>query len=458
MKITVTPKRLWIISACFWLSAVGIAIMSGVFFSNVEQAVASTTPPSPSSTPLSIQHSFRQPVSLEEAIASAPFRLGTIERNIRLPDLRSLLVYYGSNDRPDRSRSHRRLQFGVKGAPAVHSTLAGEKVFFKYDTRTNKWQMSDSPSPLTVSFHPKDPAVEVTVEFQDEKGVTITIPSEFHSFSLSPSPAPAAASQSHQWLCGALPVDASLLDRQGAVWWGEDLVVQAFGGHEMAHEARRQRVQFGSGDNAYVLWVTEGDCFVHDDDRWKAAEPGSDTVGKPLMQAKSIDGRAIHFQLWNAEGTVRQSLDLIHREAKGEIQVPEIKVIGARSKKQWIAEIHGKKLTLTPDDWVLLKQDGFVQLDNEQLLEDYLQGRLSGNLLAFAGIEKVSGELCLVGTFYDSTRTLQAPFAISLYRSWGKKDQSNERSSSDDDDDDLDDDDEEFDFDDDEDGEELEEV
>jgi hypothetical protein len=228
-----------------------------------------------------------------------------------------------------------------------------------------------------------------------------------------------------------------MLERQGAVWWGQDEVVQAFGGAEMAHEACRQRVQFRAGESAYVLWVGEGDCFAYDDDRWKALELGSQTVGKPLLQAKSIDARAIHFQVWNPEGTSHLPLDLIHREAQGEVKLPEIKIIGARSQKHWIAEIQGKRVTLAPDDWVLLQQNGFVQIDATQFLDEYLEGCLSGNLLAFSGIEKVDGELCLVGTFYDSTRTRSSPFAISLYRSWdNKKDRLRKEAPSEDEDDD----------------------
>ncbi len=419
------------------MAAIAMAVFCGFFFSSHERPVIEDSPALHVSTFPPIPRGFLQPLSLEEALNSPPFRLAAIERPIRLPDLRSLIMFYGSNDRPDRSSHNRRLQFGMRGNPTVSTALVGEKVYFKYDTRSNKWSLSDAPTPLTAVFSSPDPAVQVKVEFQDDKGVVINVPSEFHSFPLAPSPAPAAAAQAHQWLCGSLPVDNTLLDRQGAVWWGQDEVVLAFGGKEMGYEASRQRVQVGAGENAYVLWVKEDDCFVYDDDRWNPVELGGKTVGKPLLQAQSIDAHAIHFQLWNPDGTVRHSLDLLYREAKCDIKVPEIKMIGARSKKQWIAEIQGKRLTLTPDDWVLLKSDGFVQLDDSQLLDDYLQGRLTGNLLAFSGIEKVDGELCLMGTFYDSTRTLQAPFAISLYRSWSKHEPSVESISSDDDDEDL---------------------
>lgn len=447
--MNIIPKHLWFIAGAFWVAALAMAIVM-FFFSNHEFQVVEDPGISSPTALLPIPRSFLQPQSLQDALNSPAFSLTSIDRPIRLPDMRSLLMFYGSNERPDCFFTHRRLQFGVRGTPGVSSAVAGEKIFFRFDSR-NKLMISDTPTPLVAVFSHQEPNVQVTLEFQDEQGVVITVPSEFHSFSLAPSPAPSTAPI--QWLVGSLPVDNSLLDRQGAMWWGQDEVVQDFGGDEMVYEACRQRVQFGCGDDAYVLWVAEGDCFAYDDDKWTSLELGCQSIGKPLLKAKSIDARAIHFQLWNPDGSVHHSLDLVHREAQGEVKIPEVKMIGARSKKHWIADIQGKRLTLTPDDWVLLKPDGFVQVDNEHILDEYLQGRLAGDLLAFSGIEKVDGELCLVGTFYDSTRTRQAPFAISLYRSWGKKDRAVESSSSEDDESDDDDADEiEFDDDDDDDG------
>jgi hypothetical protein len=448
MMNTIIPKHLWFIAGGFWVAAFAIVVVGALIFSSNETKTPEDQQPIPQTAVRPLPASFIQPLSLQDGLHSSPFRLASIDRPIRLPDLRSSIMYYGSNERPDRALKKRRIQYGMRGTQILNSAVVGEKIYFKFDGRTNKWGISDSPTPLSAVFSLQEPNVQVTLEFQDINDVRITVPSEFHNFSLPPSPPPASVSQPHQWLVGSSPVDNSLLDRQGAVWWGQDEVVLAFGGDEMEHEASRQRVQFGGEEGAYVLWVGEGDCFAYDDDRWKSMELGSQTIGKPLLQVKSIDERAIHFQLWNPEGTWHHPLDLIHREAQGDVKIPEIKIIGARSKNSWIAEIQGKRVTLKPDDWLLLQQNGFVQIDNEQVLDAYLQGRLSGNLLVFSGIEKVEGELSLVGTFYDFTRTRQAPFAISLYRSWGKKDRASDAVSSenddaiDDSDDEIDDDDE----------------
>lgn len=413
----VTPKHLWSLSAVLWLSGIFIAIVAGCFNSRVAQEEG--LPALPKNETQSI-HSFPRTPPLQESLATPAFTLSPFERPVKLPDLRSLLLFYGSTERPDRPPMSRRVQFGIRGIPTVHSTQMGTKVFLKFDIRSNRWGISEAETPLTCVFSPADNGVQARVTLLDEKNNEISSPAEFHTFNLASSPPPPSA-QPTIWTIDEFTVDASLFERQGATWWGQDEVVKDFGGEEMSKEACRQRVQFGSGDDAYIIWVAEGDCFMYDKGRWFPVGPDDDSSNKPLVQAKTIDDKAIHFQIWNPEGSVRCNIDLSHRQAGGELMVPEIKMIGARSKRQWVAEIFAKRITLTPDDWVVLTAKGPIQLTTTQLLDDYIQGRLIGNLLVFSGIEKVDGDLCLIGTFYDATRTRKEEFCVSLYRSWEKK-------------------------------------
>jgi len=448
----VTPKHLWSLSAFLWFSGLLIAVVAG--WSNSQIFQGEDLPPLPKMATQST-HSFPRTQPLQKILATPAFTLSPFERPVKLPDLRSLLLFYGSTERPDRPPMTRRVQFGIRGIPGVNCTQMGTKVFLRFDIRSNRWGISETETPLTCVFSPTDTGVQACVTLLDERNNEITTPGEFHTFSLAPTPPPPSA-QPTTWTIDEFTVDASLFDRQGATWWGQDEVVKDFGGEEMAKEACRQRVQFGSGDDAYIIWVAEGDCFMYEKGRWLPVRPGDDSANKPLVQAKTIDDKAIHFQIWNPEGTVRCNIDLGHRQAGGELVVPEIKMIGARSKRQWVAEIFAKRITLTPDDWVALTAKGPVQLSTTQLLDDYIQGRLIGNLLVFSGIEKLDGDLCLIGTFYDATRTRKEEFYVSLYRSWEKKGkdaknakpEDDELSEDDEDDDDSSFEDEEFDDDD----------
>ena len=410
------PKHLWSLSAALWLLSLVLAVTTGCFPSQITSEDLPALPKIPAPT----AHSFPRTQALREALTTPSFHLSDYERPIKLPDLRPLLLFYGSTERPDRPPMSRRVQFGLRGVPTVYSTQMGSKVFFRFDLRSNRWNISETETSLACIFSPLDTGVQTCVTLLDEKNSEIVTPAEFHTFTIPTTPPPQSA-QPTAWSIDEFVVDASLFDRQGAMWWGQDEVIKDFGGEEMAKEALCQRVQFGSGDGAYAIWVNEGECFMYDNGHWLPVHQKDDSANKPLVQAKAIDDKAIHFQIWNPEGTTRCTIDLNHRQAGGALVVPEIKMIGARSKRQWLAEICSKRISLAPDDWVVLSAQGPVQLNTTQLLDDYLQGRLAGNLLVFSGIEKVDGDLCFVGSFYDATRTRKEPFCVSLYRSWEKK-------------------------------------
>ena len=414
----VTPKHLWSLSAVLWLIGLFLAIAICCFRSQPSQDDQLSSLPA---IPVQSFYAFPKTPNPQEILATPAFQLSDFERPIRLPDLRPLLLFYGSTERPDRPLMSRSVQFGLRGVTTVSSAQIGSKVFFRFDLRSNRWNISETETSLFCVFSPAEGGIQASVTAVDEKNNEITTPAEFHTFLLTPT-APPQSGQTAAWFIDEIAVDGSLFDRQGAVWWGQDEVIKDFGGEEMAKEASRQRVQFSSGDDAYVIWVAEDDCFMYDDGRWQSVQPGNASVHKPLAQARAVDGKAIHFQVWNPEGTARCNIDLNHRQAGGELVVPEIKLIGAKSRRQWIAEICSKRITLAPDDWVVLSGRGPVQLNTTRLLDDYLQGKIIGNLIILSGIEKVDGDLCFVGSFYDATRTRKKPFCISLYRSWEKKD------------------------------------
>lgn len=374
-------------------------------------------PPINPSPPMSSTYSFKQGKPLSNSLLETPFQLASTPRYIKLPDVRSVFLYYGCNERPDRNLGQLRFQFGLRGSSTVCSVQADEKVYLRFDGHANKWTISETPTILTASFSPLDTGVAIRVTVFNEDGTAITTPHELHFFTVLPTPMPQTAGP-ESWTLGDEPVDNSILDRQGAIWWGQDEVIHCLGGEEMKEQACRERIQFGTDHDAYVLWMAEGDCFVFDQNRWIATSPGQDSLKKPLLRVKSIDQRTIRFDLWDAEGSRHIAFELPKRDVNKEVSVPKIKLIGAKSRRSWIAEIQGKRIVLAPDDWIVLTQHGFVTLDTTENLEDFIEGRIMGELFAFSGIERVNGEMCLVGTFFDMSRTCQEQMAISLYHSW----------------------------------------
>ncbi len=414
MNTSLTPKTLWSISGGLWI----LSFCVGAFcFSLCQQSEVVTTIPTQLPLLKRGPHSFAQSTPLSKALQAPPFQLACSQRYTRLPDLRAVIVYHGCNERPDRSLGHSRVQFGLRGSTTIHSAPVDEKVNLRFDTHTNKWTVSDTPTILTITISPVETGAIVKAVVTTEDGSVLTTPHEFHSFSVLPTPIPQTTG-TQSWSLGEESVDASLLDRQGALWWGQDEVIRTLGGDEMEGQASRERIQFGTEKSAYALWAAEGDCYVFDDDRWQATTPGKDSIGKPLLRVKSIEAQTIHFDLWNEDGSLHTGIDLPRRESYSGAKIPEIKLIGAKSRRTWIAEIQGKRILLAPDDWIVMTENGFVTLDSTEHLDQFIEGQIMGELFAFSGIERVNGEMCLVGTFFDLSRTYQEPLNVSLYHSW----------------------------------------
>ena len=367
-----------------------------------------------SSSTVSIPNSFANTQPLKEALKEPGLSLRHIDRVVKLPDLRQQLVSYGFHERPDREFSTPQIQFGLRGIQSCLSTRCNEKVYLRFDPRAARWQIATSPTPLFFILRPKDSGVEAEVRLQEDGKEAVTTPIEFHKFIVASATPP---NGSQVWTLDTWSVDTSILERQGAVWYGQDRFVQELGGTEMEHEKSRERIVFTLGASPYVLWAKEKDCFTFEDGRWISVEVGSESAGKPLLMVTKIEQRSLQFSLWNEEGTQHLSLALQRRDP-GNATLPEIKVLGAKSRKQWLAEIQGQKVTFRPDDWIVCNGKEIVTISTQQQLDDYLEGRLSGHLLALQGITKEHGEPRLVGSFFDATHTVSLPISASLYRSW----------------------------------------
>lgn len=385
--------------------------------------------------PFVLPYSFQQKNLIQDALKSHAVSLATIERTVRLPELRSFLTFQGCNERPDLSLSKKRVQFSLRGQSALTAN-AGEKVYLRFEN--NRWTVSEKPTSLSVVFTPQEGGggVDVVVEIQDEKGNSITTPSEHHRFSLNASALANIHSQQQQkWDVGGMPVEPILLEKQDARWYGKDEMVVALGGEAYAYQVERERIQFGAAASAYVLWVKEGDCFVFDEGKWIAAKPGPETKDKVLLRAKKIDARQLLFDLWNEDGSAHVICVLNRRKEIKGVLPPEIKIMGARSQKLWIAEIAGERLVISPTDWLLFSEGKVSKIETKKMLDEYISGILDGGLLAFSGIEKADNDTCLVGIFFDPTRSSQENVSIPLYRSWSKDEASSGKQNDEDEDD-----------------------
>ena len=96
----------------------------------------------------------------------------------------------------------------------------------------------------------------------------------------------------------------------------------------------------------------------------------------------------------------------------------DLKLVGARSKRDWIAELGGVRMLVRSDDWFLFHDGAWSKISSLDELDDFIVGNIRGPLLVLEGSEKSGNEMYLVGRVYDTTRTQCVPLKISLFKSW----------------------------------------
>ncbi len=337
-----------------------------------------------------------------------------------LPDLRNSISYHGANQRPDIEKERKSLHFSIRGTPHHVFTTAGEKTYLVYDRNTpGRFSFSSNNAKTGLWFVPQavEYQAEIAIYMDGCDGQLVTTPQEFHHFFTVESPI------SNQriitgWKIGGEQVDTALLYRQKACWHGQDLFLKEYGGNEFLYAQEKERIIFTAEDGEYSCYVGPLDCLVFIDEKWHQVEPGLRSQGNPLLQVKKIDSLAIHFDLWDGEGKNRLLLTLQKTPSPTLNQdLLKIKVVGAKSKKKWIAEICETRTSINEDDWLLLSENTCERLSTIEQIENYIQGRMSGTLLVLEGTKRINNMPSLVGKLFNEKRNEYIPVAIPLLKS-----------------------------------------
>jgi len=368
----------------------------------------------------------------------------------KLPDLRPLIISYGITCRPDCEAADSQILIGIRGQREHEAVRLNEHVYLRYDSKShlNRWQISpnNAPTPIWIELERVDSQVVAHLKMKNAQGEFILEPYEAGHFILPEMAPPLSQEVLSKWRVGGLNVDTTILTRQRAEWHGQDLFLDMYGGDEFAHTKNAERINFDEEGRSYSVFVRANDMLVYDESGWHIPENREDSKGKPLLFIKKIQDGVIYFDLWENEGKMKLPLELRRIPLPEYRPLPlDIKLVGARSKRDWIAQIASKRELLRADDWLLIHQGQYRRLTKPEELDDYVQGVLKGDLVVLDGVKRVNNEMCLTGLEFNESRTQYVPVAIPLYKhetppSIMKNEAGNE-DDMDDDDDDFDDDD-----------------
>lgn len=357
--------------------------------------------------------SFALPKERLKNIGKPFFTLNYAPHKLELPDLKTTLFFYGTNARPDAILDSPLLHFGMAGSKKPIPVQAGQKLYLAYQRKGSSPHFSFSehnqPTPLWVVAESEENEAVVRVQMVDPEGNVLS-DDERGTFKLAAKEWVRQTPQQGRdtWELGKMRVDGTLLARQQARWYGPDVFLEKHGGDDFAHTFGKHRIDFGEGPSIYSVFTDEGDCLVWEEGRWKEVVPGDASLNKPLLHVKKADERIMTLDLWDESGHRKVPLTMIRSNemwAKEALE-RDFKFLGSRTKSQCMLEIGEEKILLRPDDWLILTENGWKKLETEEEIDQFVERKLSGTLFVFDGLKKKDERQVLIGTLYNSSRTV----------------------------------------------------
>jgi len=401
------------LTACILLFAVGINLFRTDSFSVPE------VPEKERALPKS---AFSLEKGQYDKISESLFDLNFSPLKIQLPDLRRVITYYGVNGRPDSSQFATAVHISLANSDETATVVPGEKLYLRYDQNSTPPKYVFSPdnqvTPLWIEVDPEGSKAEISVFYRNEDGNIVRTPDNLANFTLDKKEF-TRFRRGEPWNVGSFRADGTLLSRMKTKWYGKDLFLQKHGGELYEEVADLERVDFNEGENGYSVFLGLNDILVWDEGRWKKVEPGPESLGKPLLQVKKITDRLMTFDLWNPDGTQKVILNLLKsrdRWSPKQLQ-NSFKYISARTRSQFVFEVDGERIILSPQDWLLKTQDKWDKLDTIEEIDNYVERKTVGPLFIFEGLVKKEDEQALSGTLFSPSRSEMESIQLDIPQS-----------------------------------------
>lgn len=362
---------------------------------------------------------FRQPQDVISGLGDMALRCDFHPPTIKIPDLKNILIFYGKNGRPDADQESPQLHFSLSGSKTFASLTPGERLYLVFNRKNESCKYSFSPNneetTLWIETRLNGNEAIVTVNLLDEKGDKVVEPEQNRQFTLVEKEYVRQVAQ--PWEMGKWRVDATLLARMRARWYGPDRFIEEHGGEEFKEAVGKQRIDFGEGEEVYSVFVGVNDALVFSKDRWKKVEPGEDSINLPLLVVKKVDDRLMNLELWDVQGKAKASLNLLKSSDNfaHENFAETFKFLGARTRSQFLFEIDSERVLIRPNDWlVLTEENGWKKLSTVDDIDNFVNRKLVGTLFVFDKIIRKDDKQIILGTVYNQNRTESYPVEIAM--------------------------------------------
>lgn len=346
--------------------------------------------------------------AIENSILALPFTPPAMQ----LPNLRTQLIYFGPNGRPDVSTEATALHFALADGKSQASVAPGQKLYILYDRKQNPPRYVFSPqnaeTSLSLEAEVKTNEADIRISMKNEQGIVVQEPASHAQFTLQTKESNRFMTGTTSWELGKTRVDGTLLARQHARWYGQDRFLERHGGEEFQDLSIKHRLDFGEADDRYSVYVGVEDLLAWQDNKWHPVKSGEDSIGKPLLQIKKIEERLMVFSIWDPEGKSMLTLNLLKstEQLRPNSVQQDFKFLAARTRSQFVFEVSKERMLMRPQDWLLLTETGWKKLTTEQEIDDYVNRKIVGQLFVFDGIvKKEDNKQVIVGTLFNTARS-----------------------------------------------------
>ncbi len=359
------------------------------------------------------KNGFRISPSAYSAIGKGPLHLVQTKPTIQLPDLRTELLFYGVNARPDASFEDPLVHLAFKDGPTFKSIRGGERCYLKFeqgsyafsDEETNLWIVADTATNGKIHFH---------LGLLTHDGKEIDKPAAHASFTLPLIQTHGRAATS--WDLGNFKVDNSLLARMRTRWYGEDLFLADHGGEEFAIARGRERIDFGEGCDLYSCFLALGESLIWKEGRWHTPLDNEDTSSYPLLHLRKRDHKLMILDLYDVEGRAKLSLSIMRARSGCEANAlrDALRFVAAKTWSQFVLEAGTERIEVSPGDWLLFDGGGVRKLSSLSDIDSYVAGTLSGELMVIEKLARKEGRRLLCTHIYNATRNVLYEHEIPL--------------------------------------------
>jgi hypothetical protein len=190
---------------------------------------------------------------------------------------------------------------------------------------------------------------------------------------------------------------------------GADLFLGQYG-----KEGGLQRLKIGPVGKGEIFSLNVGDFLSWKEGKWDKARSMKEAMGIPLARVVSFDEKSLLLEAWGNEyfRLCISSLEQIPCKTKGDDFITSVRI---RSEKQISCMIEKQCFVLRVGDLVLKEENRWKVLRKLEEKEDYLQGKIGGELFVFDRIDLKGGQKILHGYLFNAGRSQMLPVNVAAH-------------------------------------------